>query len=233
MSVSHCPLLPQSFYARDAVLVAKDLLGKLICHEEVVLRITETESYCWPNDSANHAHKGKTKRNLSMWGPAGHAYVYLCYGIHNMLNFVTNQDQEPAAVLIRSCEPIAGIEIVQKRRQKFVTTPSLLTGPGRVGQALAIDRSFSDHALFKPLGLEVRYAPPIKDILVGPRIGIDYASFTDRNAPYRFANGKSKFVSKRHLLSPGNKLLPSSGRCPFVNETTDQSSYDGSNDIKP
>src|SRR5436190_21713428 len=103
-------VLPQSFYARDALIVAEQLLGKLLSHGDVVLRITEVDAYCHPNDTASHCRMGRTPRNEPMWGPAGHAYVYLCYGMHHMLNIVTNARDEGAAVLIRSCEPVAGIE---------------------------------------------------------------------------------------------------------------------------
>src|SRR3954453_1323710 len=109
--------LPQSFYARDALDVAETLLGKLLQRGEVVLRITEVEAYRHPNDTANHCRMGRTPRNAPMWGPPGHAYVYLCYGIHRMLNLVTNDEGEGAAVLIRSCEPVAGLATVAERRR--------------------------------------------------------------------------------------------------------------------
>jgi DNA-3-methyladenine glycosylase len=194
-------LLPQSFYARDAVLVARDLLGKIIRRGPVLARITETEAYCWPQDSANHSYRGKTARNSAMWGPPGHAYVYICYGLHNMLNFVTNHEGEAAAVLIRSCEPVAGLAIIKARRGNLIEGPSLLAGPGRVGQALAIDISFCHHPLFIFGGLEVLDAPPVVKVLEGSRIGIDYASQPDRQAPWRFADGNSLFVTKLSLLA--------------------------------
>src|SRR5688572_26549600 len=102
-------LLPQSFYARDALVVAEELLGQHIHCGGVVLRITEVEAYRHPDDSASHCRMGRTPRNAPMWGPPGHAYVYLCYGIHSMLNFVTDREGEGAAVLIRSCEPVRGL----------------------------------------------------------------------------------------------------------------------------
>ncbi len=109
-------LLPRQFYARDALDVARDLLGQELWHGGVGLRITEVEAYRYPDDSSNHCRAGLTSRNAPMWGPPGHAYVYLCYGLQQMLNLVTNRDGEGAAVLIRSCEPIAGTAWVSHAR---------------------------------------------------------------------------------------------------------------------
>jgi DNA-3-methyladenine glycosylase len=194
-------VLPQSFYAGDAVSVAEALLGKLLRHGEVVLRITEVEAYGFPNDSASHCRMGRTARNEPMWGPPGHAYVYLCYGMHNMLNLVTNPEGEGAAVLIRSCEPVAGLVTIERRR-KGVRGPAALTGPGKVGAALALDTSFSGHALYRHSGLTVRDAPAPAGVLVGPRVGIDYADEADRLAPWRFAVADSAWVSQRRTLRP-------------------------------
>ena len=107
LGVSAAPLLPQSFYARDALLVARDLLGKLLVRDAVALRITEVEAYRWPGDTANHCRAGRTPRNAAMWGPPGHAYVYLCYGMHNMLNLVTDREGEGAAPFIAIAEKLA------------------------------------------------------------------------------------------------------------------------------
>lgn len=138
-------LLPRHFYARDALDVARDLLGQEIWHDEVGLRITEVEAYRHPDDSASHCRAGLTARNAFMWGPPGRAYVYLCYGMHQMLNLVTNRDGEGAAVLIRSCEPIAGHRTIRRRRGGK-DGPVLLTGPGKVGQALGLDSPWVSHA---------------------------------------------------------------------------------------
>ena len=140
-------LLPQSFFARDALIVARGLLGKLVRRGPVTLRISETEAYRWPHDSANHCRMGRTPRNEPMWGPAGHAYVYLCFGLHHMLNVVTGAPGEGEAVLIRACEPISGLAQITARRGGK-RGPALLTGPGKVGQALAIDPS-ADRALWR------------------------------------------------------------------------------------
>ena len=194
-------VLPQSFYARDALLVAEDLLGKLICHDDVVLRITEVEAYCHPDDSANHCRFGRTARNEPMWGPAGHAYVYLCHGMHNMLNIVTNARDEGAAVLIRSCEPVAGEARIAARRGGSAG-PVALTGPGKVGAALGLDTTFTGRALFKRRGLRVLDGEPPRGVLVAPRVGISYASAEHQAALWRFAAAGTAYASLRKALRP-------------------------------
>jgi DNA-3-methyladenine glycosylase len=129
-----------------------------------------------------------------MWGPPGHAYVYLCYGLHQMLNLVTNRDGEGAAVLIRSCEPIAGHALIRRRRGGK-EGPVLLTGPGKVGQALGLDTSFSGQALYRRGGLEVRRGSRVSDVAVGSRIGIGYAEPAHQQAEWRLAVAGSPWVS--------------------------------------
>lgn len=194
-------LLPQSFYARDAREVALDLLGRELKRGRVVLRITETEAYVWPDDTASHCRFGRTARNASMWGPGGHAYVYLCYGLHQMLNIVTNGEGQGAAVLVRACEPVAGLATVRARRGGK-EGPELLTGPGKVGAALALDTSWSGHPLFVRGGLELREGRPPAAILVGPRVGIAYADPAHRDAPWRYAVAGSPWVTHRRGLRP-------------------------------
>ena len=194
-------LLAQAFYERDALDVARELLGKEIRANGIRLRITEVEAYRWPKDSANHCRSGKTRRNAPMWERGGCAYVYLCYGMHNMLNFVTNAKDEGAAVLIRSCEPVLGLDIIQTRRGGK-SGPVLLTGPGKVGQALALDSSWSGHFLYRRGGLEVHDAPQVSKVSVGPRVGINYASKKDIKAPWRLALSDTNWVSQRSSLKP-------------------------------
>jgi len=192
-------LLPRQFYARDALDVARDLLGQEIWHGDVGLRITEVEAYRYPDDTANHCRAGLTARNAPMWGPPGRAYVYLCYGLHQMLNLVTNRNGEGAAVLIRSCEPIAGHDTIALRRGGK-EGPALLTGPGKVGQALGLDTSFSGHALYRPGGLEVRRGLSVADVAVGSRIGIGYAKPEHQHAEWRLAVAGSPWVSHSRQL---------------------------------
>jgi DNA-3-methyladenine glycosylase len=195
-------ILPKSFYARECLEVAIDLLGKQLHHGDVTLRITEVEAYRHPGDTANHARFGRTARNAPMWGPPGHAYVYLIYGMHQMLNLVTDADGEAAAVLIRACEVVAGLPMVRARRGDK-EGPVLLTGPGKVAAALGLDKSFSGVPLFRRGGLEVWDAPAHAGaLLVGPRVGVDYAAPADRDAPWRLALAATQGVSQRAKLTP-------------------------------
>lgn len=193
-------LLPQSFYAPSALSVAQALLGQHIHCGDVVLRISEVEAYP-PGDSASHCRMGRTPRNAPMWGPPGHAYVYLCYGVHSMLNFVTNADGEGAAVLIRACEPVHGLRTIQARRRGF-TGSTLLDGPGKVAAALGLNPRDSGEALFRAGGLEVRAGEAPSAMLCGPRIGIQYASPADQRAKFRFAVAGSDWVSHPKSLRP-------------------------------
>jgi len=202
-AISSSRILPQSFFARDALVVARDLLGKLLRRDEVVLRITEVEAYRHPNDTANHCRMGRTVRNAPMWGAAGHVYMYLCYGIHHMLNVVTDREGEGAAVLIRACEPVAGLaQIVRRRGTDRGDRPVLLTGPGKVGQALGLDTSWSGHPLFVADGLTLHDAPTVAATLAGPRVGIDFADPADVAAPWRLAVADSRWVSVPAGLRP-------------------------------
>jgi DNA-3-methyladenine glycosylase len=201
-SVGLSEILPRAFYARDALVVARELLGKLLRRDEVVLRISEVEAYRWPGDTASHCRSGRTARNAPMWGPPGRAYVYRCYGIHSMLNLVTGGEGEGAAVLIRACEPVAGLQQIQARRRMSGDKPALLTGPGKIGQALGLDESWSHHPLYEPGGLTVRDAPGAAAILAGPRVGIDYAAPADRAAPWRLALAGTRWVSVPAGLRP-------------------------------
>ena len=136
-----------------------------------------------------------------MWGPPGRCYVYLCYGIHHLLNLVTNAEGEGAAVLIRAAEPLGGLETIAARRGGQ-RGPALLAGPGRVGQALALDTSWSGHSVIEPGGLELRDAPRVQEVLAGPRVGIDYADPVDVAAPWRLAVAGTRWVSHRRGLAP-------------------------------
>jgi DNA-3-methyladenine glycosylase len=195
-------VLPRSFYERDALEVAPALLGKLLCRGPVVLRITEVEAYCHPDDTASHCRMGRTARNAPMWGPAGHAYVYLCYGIHHMLNLVTNREREGAAVLIRACELVCGHELVTERRGG-VTGPNALTGPGKVGAALDLSMACSGSSVCDGQDLYVCDAQAPQRILTGPRVGIGYASAAHQRAPWRFAIADSAWVSHRRAFGAG------------------------------
>ncbi|CAN4109286.1 unnamed protein product [Withania somnifera] len=188
------PILTQDFYQIDALDLAPRLLGKFLRKDGVVLQITEVEAYR-PNDSACHGRFGKTARTAPVFGPGGHAYVYLCYGLHMMLNVVADKEGAGAAVLIRSCAPICGLGIIQQRRGLKTEKPILLAGPGKVGQALGLSTEWSSHALYTAGGLELLDGPEPEHILVGPRVGIEYALPEHVNALWRFAVAGSSWIS--------------------------------------
>ncbi|KAK4413058.1 DNA-3-methyladenine glycosylase [Sesamum alatum] len=196
------PILSSDFYQIEALDLAPRLLGKYLKKDDVVLQITEVEAYR-PNDSACHGRFGITARTAPVFGPGGHAYVYLCYGLHMMLNVVADKEGVGAAVLIRSCAPVSGLETIQQRRGLKSEKPVLLTGPGKVGQALGLSTEWSNHPLFTPGGLEVLDGPEPEKIVVGPRVGIEYASPEHVNALWRFAIAGSPWIS-----APKNTLRP-------------------------
>jgi len=161
--------LPHSFYNQPADQLAPLLLGKLLCRkigDEIIrLPITETEAYVGESDTACHAHKGRTKRTSVMYEPGGIAYIYLCYGIHNLLNVVTGEPDEPEAVLIRG---VRGI-----------------TGPGRLTKALQIDMSLNQENFVESDRLWLEDGEQLPYITT-PRIGIDYAAVDDKLRHWRF-----------------------------------------------
>jgi DNA-3-methyladenine glycosylase len=183
--------LKRSFYLKEDVLqVARELLGKVLVTnfpEGITTGIiTETEAYCGVIDRASHAFDGKrTPRNELMYARGGTAYVYLCYGIHHLFNVVTHRSGTPHAVLVRALQPLEGLELMQQRRK---TKGALTTGgPGTLTQALGIRVAHNGMDLLGDTihlvdqGIRV----PDRSIIVGPRIGVDYAG-ADALLPYRF-----------------------------------------------
>ncbi len=192
-------LIPQSFYRRDVDLVARELLGHLLVRDDVILRITEVEAYGGPEDSASHVRHGRTERNAVMWGKGGHAYLYLCYGLHWMLNIVTGEEGQGSAVLIRACEPVAGTETLLARRMMTAVKPALLAGPGRVAQGLSLDKVFNGEALFRKGDLELREGEQRDAILMAPRVGIAFATKEDQHSLRRYAVAGSLWISSPKL----------------------------------
>lgn len=191
--------LSRSFYEQPTIDVAKQLLGKFLIHRHadatLVGRIVETEAYLGAHDLACHAAKGRTKRTEVMFGAAGHAYVYFIYGFYNMLNLVTETKDYPAAVLIRAVEPVRGIAQMKRNRNNG-RLGNLASGPGKLCQAFAIDRSLNGQDVCgKILYVEDRREPTPK-FDATPRIGVDYAGEW-KEKPLRFAVRDSQFVSKR------------------------------------
>lgn len=170
--------------------LAQQLLGWTLLIDGVGGVIVETEAYDL-DDPASHSFKGPSARNAAMFGPPGHAYVYLSYGLHWCLNFVCREAGHGAAVLIRALEPTHGIDVMQQRRRTTQGT-LLASGPGRVGQALAIDRSFDGLALEVP-PFELIAPAAAVEVASGPRIGITKAA----ELPWRFGVAGSPFLSRR------------------------------------
>ena len=190
--------LTQDFYCRDTLEVAHDLLG---CHlvrryegELMVAKIVETEAYRGSEDSACHAHRRKTPRTEAMFGPPGHAYVYLVYGMHWLLNVVTQPEGNPCAVLIRAVEPVTGEAAMRALRD--VRGRNLSNGPGKLSRALRIDKALYGHDMTQPNALWITAGEPPHAIASGPRVGIDYAQPVDRDAPWRLWINNNPWVSK-------------------------------------
>ena len=172
-------ILSTKFYDRQVVVVAHGLLGKFLCHKlggrTIKLLITEFEAYDGPHDKASHANKGKTARNEPMFGEAGVWYVYLVYGMHNMLNIVTGPKNYPAAVLIRSVKSLSN-------------QVAKLDGPAKLTKFLKIDRKFNgkkavpkNNLWIEDRGVKIKKS----QIKTSPRIGVDYAGeWKDKN--FRF-----------------------------------------------
>jgi DNA-3-methyladenine glycosylase len=183
-------LLKQDFFRRPTITVAQDLLGTKLLREYngsiLSGMITETEAYLGAGDSACHAARGRTPRNSVMFGPAGVAYVYFVYGMHFMLNIVTEQEETPCAVLIRAMKPLAGLAQMQDLRGK--KGREVGNGPAKLCQAMAIDKSLNgwDITQGRVLWLESHLKLIPDSINSGPRIGIAYAARKDRDAPLRF-----------------------------------------------
>jgi DNA-3-methyladenine glycosylase len=180
--------LERAFYDRETTLVARELLGTWLVHRDHdgfrVGRIVEVEAYLGPHDRAAHSARGRTPRTEVMFGPPGHAYVYLIYGIHCCMNVVTEADGRAAAVLLRALEPIHGL----KQRTQ---------GPGLLCKAMGIDRRFSGHDLLSDtLFIAGGQGEPVRSIVKRPRIGVDYAGAWAKRL-LRFYERGNQYVSRR------------------------------------
>jgi len=195
--------LPESFYlSNNVVEIARNLLGKYLftCIDGVITGgyIVETEAYNGVVDKASHAYGNRlTPRTQTMFAQGGVAYVYLCYGIHEMLNVVTSVEGQPHAVLIRAVNPTVGLEEMLYRRNMAVVKPNITAGPGSVGRALGISRKLngisfqSDQLWIEDQGLTFAN----DQVAAVPRIGVAYAA-EDALLPYRFYVKGNVYVSK-------------------------------------
>ena len=205
--------LQTEFYNRDALIVAKELLGKTLVHEvngkRLSARIVETEAYMGIIDKAAHSYGGKrTPRVEVMYGAPGRAYIYLIYGLHHCLNVVTGEDGDPQAVLIRALEPLEGLEDMALHRYKKPLDQlsksqrkGLANGPGKLCHALSINRSLNGEDLRGNHLFIEEPAQPIGDSIYGAfqihettRIGIDFAGEA-RDYPWRFYIKGSPYIS--------------------------------------
>lgn len=195
-------MLERDFYDRPALDVARELVGRVLVRRSpegtTAGRIVETEAYVGPEDQASHASRGKTERNAVMFGPPGHAYVYLVYGMHWCLNLVTGPEGVPAAVLLRAVEPVEGIDLMRQRRTKARKDLQLTSGPARLCQAFAVDGSLDGADLCAPdatLLVEDRGLDP-GPVVACPRIGVDYAGPWAAR-PFRLCDAASPCLSVR------------------------------------
>ncbi len=190
-------VLSVSFYARDTVEVARALLGCVLVTDvggEVTAgRITEVEAYVGPHDAAAHSFGNRrTKRNSTMFGPAGICYVYFTYGMHWCFNVVTEREGYPAAVLIRSLEPLSGLEVMARRRGND-NARALCSGPARLCQAMGIDGTMNGSSLVHgPVRILLRPQANAEEVVSGPRIGISRAV----DWPLRFCLKGSRWLSR-------------------------------------
>jgi DNA-3-methyladenine glycosylase len=194
--------IPLSFYRQnDVIAIGRQLLGKyLLTNFDNKLTggmIVETEAYRAPEDRASHAYgMRRTKRNAVMYQAGGVCYVYLCYGLHSLLNVVTNNEGIPHAILIRALEPKIGIDTMLKRRHKSRVDRSLTAGPGALAQALGVTRMHNGLLLTSSeIWIEDRGVAVLEEeILASPRVGIAYAQ-EDALLPWRFRLKNSKWTS--------------------------------------
>jgi DNA-3-methyladenine glycosylase len=193
-------LEPSFYLGNNVVKIARSLLGKVlytrIGRRTTAGMIVETEAYSSKERGCHAYLNRRTSRNEVMFGDGGHAYVYLCYGIHELFNVVTNETEEPEAVLIRALEPMEGVRWM-KERMNAATEKRITSGPGKLTKALGIDRSMNGKALWsgqlwiEDAGIKIAR----ESIIASSRIGIDYAG-QDAHLPWRFTIKDNVWVSK-------------------------------------
>jgi DNA-3-methyladenine glycosylase len=186
-------ILDRSFYARPTVEVARDLLGKVLVHGPTAGRIVETEAYLGEDDLAAHSARGITNRTRVIFGPPGHAYVYFIYGMYECLNLVAEREGVPGCVLIRAVEPVAGLELMWKRRPAAKRVEDLASGPGRLTLAMGITRKQNGADVTAgPLHVREITRGKTPPVAVTSRIGISKCA----DWPLRFVIAGSRFASR-------------------------------------
>jgi DNA-3-methyladenine glycosylase len=183
--------LGEDFFARDVHEVARALVGCGLFYEGVGGVIVETESYN-REDPASHSFVGFTDRTSIMFGPPGHAYVYLSYGIHSLLNFVCEPEGEAAAVLVRALEPTTELDAMRSRRPKARTDLDLCSGPGKLTEAIGVTLADNGSRLDRPPFLILPPEGEAPAVVTSPRVGITKAV----DNPWRFSAAGNKYVSR-------------------------------------
>jgi DNA-3-methyladenine glycosylase len=185
-------ILARSFYARSTVEVARGLLGKVLVHGPTAGIIVETEAYLGGEDQAAHSARGLTGRTRVIFGPPGHAYVYLIYGMYQCLNLVAEREGRPGCVLIRALEPVSGVELMRARRGGTRKLEQLANGPGKLTLALGITRAHNGADVTRgPLVVRQAACASEIEIAVTRRIGITRSA----DLPLRFVMAGNRFVS--------------------------------------
>ena len=186
-------VLPPAFYSRPAETVARDLLGKVIVHGNTAGRIVEVEAYLGLEDLAAHASRGITARTRVLFGPPGHAYVYLIYGIYECLNLVAEPEGMAGCALIRALEPLCGLELMRRRRPAARKPEQLCSGPGKLTLAMQITRALNGAPVTSgELTVHADPGCPPFETAVSPRIGITECA----DWPLRFYVAGSPYVSR-------------------------------------
>lgn len=189
--------LPRRFYARDPVEVARDLIGRLLVREtrgiRIIGRIVEAEAYSH-EDPASHSFRGETRRNVTMFGPPGHAYVYVSHGIHHCMNVTTGHAN---AVLLRALEPVEG-KAEMARRRGLGDERLLCAGPGRLCQALGITLADDGHDMTRKEGMWLAAGRLAESVVATARIGISVAE----EVPWRFVEEGSRYASRPARVRP-------------------------------
>ncbi|MFA5536293.1 MAG: DNA-3-methyladenine glycosylase [Bacillota bacterium] len=190
-------LLPQKFYQRDTVTVAKELLGQLLFHFDGINltlgRIVETEAYLGEGDAASHSFRGVTPRCRTMFARAGKAYIYQIYGVHHCFNITTELPEIGSAVLIRALEPLEGVELMQRRRGRY-NLRDLCSGPAKLVQALGIKKEHDGLSLAEGVIGVSRHGLSVGEVIyTTTRVGITKAA----DLPLRFYIKDNQYVSKK------------------------------------